>query len=898
MTFVLREGGLQQLGGKALALLRLERFALPIPPWFVVPPAAFTASVTADQAAALSSREPARVNSALRSLEPSDEVLREIGDALQKMSGRSSRFAVRSSAVDEDGTEHSFAGQLETFLFVNPKAVGGKVADVWRSGFSDRILEYRRQHGLPALPSSAPAVLVQEMVDADVSGVAFSADPVSGRRSLAIVSAIPGLGTALVGGEAAADVFKIDLADTIVDRTIVQKNVCHRFDPAAPEGVSAVALSAADALAPALTDNEAVAVAALARHAARAFGQPQDIEWGIAGGRLFLLQSRPITTLKDLADPEGAPNLWDNSNITESYNGVTTPLTFSFARYVYEGVYRQFCRVMSVPEAKIAANERTFSRMLGLIRGRVYYNLLNWYRVLALLPGFTLNRRFMEQMMGVRESLPEEIARQLEQASTRDRIMDALRSVRMVFGLARNYLTLDRQVEDFYARLNEALVAPSPAFEDMRLDQLVAHYYKLERQLLSRWDAPLVNDFFAMIFHGTFRKLTQRWCGDDNGMLANDAIRGQGDIISLEPATRVREMAVVAAGHPELVDALREAPVAQALSAVRRHLDFARLYDAYLAKFGDRCLEELKLESETLHDDPLVLLRNIGDLARANLAVPTPQFVPSARQAEQNQAEHDQSEHDSPEPKMRAALSGSPIRRAILFWVMRQARKRVRNRENLRFERTRLFGTIRRLFLEAGRRLRAIGRLDDVRDVFYLELGEILAFNDGTATTVDLRSLAALREQEFAAYRDSLPPADRFETRGPVYQAQTYRSSKADETLQASGEERQGLGCCPGVVRGAVRVVRDPKNARLSAGCILVADHTDPGWIMLFPSASGLLVERGSLLSHSAIVARELGIPAVISIPGLLDWLHDGDEVELDGAAGIVRRISAGDANA
>jgi phosphohistidine swiveling domain-containing protein len=893
VTFVLREGGVQQLGGKALALLRLERFALPIPPWFVIPPAAFTVSLTNDQAAALSSREPARVNSALRSVQPSDEVLLEVGDALRKMSGAGSRFAVRSSAVDEDGSEHSFAGQLETFLFVNPETVGGKVADVWRSGFSDRILEYRHQHGLPAVPSSAPAVLVQEMVNADVSGVAFSADPVSGRRSLAIVSAVPGLGTALVGGEAAADVFKIDLAGAIVDRTIVQKNTCHRFDPAAAEGVSAVTLSAADALAPALTDSQALAVAALARHAAHAFGQPQDIEWAIAGGRLFLLQSRPITTLKDLADPEGALNLWDNSNITESYNGVTTPLTFSFARYVYEGVYRQFCRVMSVPEAKIEANEHTFSRMLGLIRGRVYYNLLNWYRVLALLPGFTLNRRFMEQMMGVRESLPEEIARQMEQASTRDRIMDALRSVRMVFGLARNYFTLDREIEDFYARLNQALAAPSPAFEDMRLDQLVAHYCKLERQLLSRWDAPLVNDFFAMIFHGTFRKLTQRWCRDDNGVLANDAIRGQGDIISLEPATRVREMAVVAAAHPELAEALREAPVPQALATVRRYPDLANLYDAYLAKFGDRCLEELKLESETLHDDPLVLLRNIGDLAHANSVVPAPQSAASAGQAQQNQAEH-----ALPEQKLRAASSRSPLRRAILFWVMRQARKRVRNRENLRFERTRLFGTIRRLFLEAGRRLHAIGRIDDVRDIFYLELGEILAFNNGTATTVDLRSLAALRKQEFAGYRDGPAPADRFETRGPVYLAQTYRSSKADEKIQASGEERRGLGCCPGVVRGTVRVVREPKNARLSAGCILVADHTDPGWIMLFPSASGLLVERGSLLSHSAIVARELGIPAVISIPGLLDWLQDGDEVELDGAAGVVRRLSPGESNA
>jgi phosphohistidine swiveling domain-containing protein len=882
--FVFREGGLQELGGKALALLRLERAGLSVPPWFVIAPSAFRASLSREQIEALTSERPERLNSELISLKPSEEVLREVEEALRDLGCDGSRFAVRSSAVDEDGSQHSFAGQFDTFLFVDPQAISRNISAVWRSGFSEHLLEYRRQHGFSITQMAAPAVLVQRMVNPEVSGVAFSADPVSGRRSLAIVSAVPGLGTALVGGEAAADVFKVDRSGAVVDRTIVRKNISHVFDPAADGGVSEATPNEAEGMKPALRDEQAVAVADLARRATHAFGRPQDIEWAIEGGKLILLQSRPITTLSDLSDPEGALNLWDNSNITESYNGVTTPLTFSFARYIYEGVYRQFCVILRVPEAKIASNERTFSRMLGLIRGRVYYNLLNWYRVLALLPGFTVNRHLMEQMMGVRESLPDEIVRELGQAGTRERILDALRSVRMVFGLVGNYLTLERQIEKFYVRLNEALAPPATRFEDMRLDELVEHYYKLEQSLLTRWDAPLTNDFFAMIFHGVFRKLTESWCGDATGMLANDAIRGQGDIISLEPAARVREMAGVAASHPELVAALREAPVAKAILVVRQHPEFSTLYDAYLAKFGDRCLEELKLESETLHEDPEVLLRNIGEVASATSSTQMRQTeIPSGAPAED---------------KMRAALPGSPLRRWTLFWVLRQARKRVRNRENLRFERTRLFGRIRRLFLEAGRRLQAIGRLDDARDIFYLELGEILAFNDGTATTIDLRSLAAVRKKEFTAYREGAAPAERFETRGPVYHAQAYRSSKPSEEIKSAGEERHGLGCCPGIVRGTARVVRDPKRAQLSAGCILVADHTDPGWIMLFPSARGLLVERGSLLSHSAIVARELGIPAVISIPGLLEWLRDGDEVELDGAAGTVRRLATREGNA
>lgn len=883
--FVFRDGRLQDLGGKAFALLRLQQAGLPVPPWFAIAPTAFAASLSQEQAAAVRAGDD-QLTSHLRCLQPTAEIHEEAQQALRELSENGSRFAVRSSAVDEDGSQHSFAGQFDTFLFVDPDDLDNKIAAVWRSAFSERVLEYRRQHGLTNSAQAAPAVLVQKMVQADAAGVAFSADPVSGRRSLAIVSAVPKLGTALVGGEAAADVFKVDRTGKIVERVVAAKTIAHVFDPKADEGVSEIELAEADRLKPAITDEQTIAVAELARLATRAFGRPQDIEWAIEGGRLYLLQSRPITTLDNLADPEGVLNLWDNSNITESYNGVTTPLTFSFARHVYEGVYRQFCVILRVPRAKIAANERTFSRMLGLIRGRVYYNLLNWYRVLALLPGFTLNRRFMEQMMGVRESLPDEVASQLERAGAGAKLLDALRTLHMIFGLAGSYLILDRQISRFYLRLNEALAPPQPPFADMRLDELILHYYRLEERLLSRWDAPLVNDFLAMIFHGVFRKLAARWCGDATGMLANDAIRGQSDIISLEPAARVREMARVARAHPALVSALREAPLADARRAIRQYPEFAALFDAYLEKFGDRCLEELKLESETLHEDPLVLLRNVGEIATAfgdEAPAPSQSEISSTEKAEQ---------------KMRSTLTNSPVRCGILLWVMRRARKLVGNRENLRFERTRLFGTIRRLFLEVGRRLHAIDNLEETRDIFYLELSEILAFNDGTAVTTDLRALAAFRKKEFLAYREGAAPAERFETRGPVYHAQSCRPAAASARARAGGEERTGIGCCAGLVRGTARVVRDPKQARLSPGCILVADHTDPGWIMLFPLASGLLVERGSLLSHSAIVAREMGLPAVVAIPGLLDWLQDGDEVELDGASGVVRRIRRQDSHA
>jgi pyruvate,water dikinase len=230
------------------------------------------------------------------------------------------------------------------------------------------------------------------------------------------------------------------------------------------------------------------------------------------------------------------------------------------------------------------------------------------------------------------------------------------------------------------------------------------------------------------------------------------------------------------------------------------------------------------------------------------------------------------------------------VRRAIFGWVLRHAGRRVRDRENLRLERTRLFGRVRRIFLEIGRRLHALDLLDDPRDVFLLEVDEVLAFAEGRATTTDLRGLVGLRKREFDAYSEGPVPDDRFETRGPVYYGHDFRLARARETQ--SGEERQGLGCSPGIVQGRVQVVTDPGRLEPARGAILVAEHTDPGWIMVFTSARGVLVERGSVLSHAAIVARELGIPAVVSLPGLTRWLKDGDVVDMDGSTGVVRRLT------
>lgn len=864
--------GLQYaLGGKASALYRLARSSheqFQVPEWFVVLPEAFWLCMDKDKALQLKAathwEETAAILQHPLNL---DVIASQVNNKVAEISASNpdgQLWAVRSSGADEDGGVHSFAGQFESFLNVDSHAVVHNIAEVWRSGFSERVYEYRLEQGLSCV-FDPPAVIVQVMVPAEQAGVAFSIDPVTECASVCVVSAVEGLGEGLVSGEKNADTYKVNVAGEVIAResALAGDNFC-------------------------LTDLQVNAIAELARGAAAYFERPQDIEWAWCRGQLFILQSRAITSLGNAADPQGAVQIWDNSNIAESYNGVTTPLTFSFARCVYEEVYMQFCSMLNVPEKQIRKHRDVFAQMLGLIDGRIYYNLLSWYRVLALLPGFKFNQQFMEQMMGVGESLPEDVLAGL-QASSSDageisglgsKVSDGLHLLMTVGGLILQRILLPRSIRVFNSRLARVLRMPDKPFCEQRADELVKHYRGLENELLSRWDAPLINDFLAMIYFGVLRKLCGTWLGEKGESLANDLVGGEGGMISIEPARMVQQMASIASENAVMTDALVNGNLDTIASIMAGMHSFKQHYDQYLQRFGNRCMEELKLESPTLQDEPLTLFRSIGALATM------------LRKGKDDGAAHKKFDARAiAEQQMARALQGHPIRRFIFKRVLKQTRLYVKERENLRFERTRLFGRVREVFLEIGKRLVAFNILASKRDIFYLTVEEVLGYVEGASITLDLKALVALRRDEFERYQTKTPPSNRFNTRGMVYVGNTFQS--AGEVDSKTSDALRGLACCPGVVQGRARVILDPRNAEIQEGEILIAARTDPGWVMLFPSAAGLLVEYGSLLSHSAIVARELGLPAVVAIPGVTRLINTGDWIEMDGSRGTVRILEA-----
>ncbi|HZA13893.1 MAG TPA: PEP/pyruvate-binding domain-containing protein, partial [Myxococcaceae bacterium] len=820
-------------GGKAVGLLRLLRHGCDVPPFFAIDANAFLSD------GSLGVRGELEVARALE----------ELGNG---------PWAARSSAVAEDGERASFAGQLESVLGAEDlSAVLAAIRVCRMSGESERVRAYRALHGIDA---GEVAVVVQRMVDATAAGVVFSATPEAPEHVL--VSATWGLGEGVVQGSADCDTWHVAPDGELIAR-IEDKRLAIRARGGRTE---AVAVQVEERARPALEERAVRELAALARRLADAEGRPVDLEFAVAAGRLWLLQLRPVTA----RIPGGRRLLWDNSNIVESFSGTTTPMTFSFASRCYAIVYQLFCGMMGVRSAVLERHAPVFQRMVGFIRGRVYYNLNAWYLVLTLLPGFRLTRRWMEQMMGV-----SEVASDADALADRSgRVRDGWEVLRSVVGLLWRGLRLERDVRRFRAIVARALDETRDVdFAAVEPLELADRYSALERRLLWAWTPPIVNDFLLMVFNGLLRQLCAKWSGPGGAELANGLLSGEG-VESAAPAHETLRIAEGVRANAAL-NALfaSDLPDREVLVQARRHAMFAEWLDAYLERYGDRCADELKLEVPTLREAPeflagairACLLRNGGAQRRQ----------PSGLREE---------------AETRLFARVGRIRALVLRFLLSQARRRMAQRESLRFLRTRVFGLVRRIVKGAGVQLARAGALEHAADVWLLSIEELLGYLRGTTVTWDLRALVSMRRAEAERWRDAEPPAERFHTYGAVPVHNAFRSAPRP-AIPFDGNTLAGVPCCPGRVEGVVRVLSDPAGAGQLRGEILAAERTDPGWVPLFPGISGLLVERGSVLSHSAVVARELGIPTIVGIRGLTAAVVGGSRVRMDGGRGTVERL-------
>jgi pyruvate,water dikinase len=870
------------LGGKGAGLLRLRALGVPVPEFAVLPAGLFEPVLAglptseaglAERRARLGSFEvPAAAQAALRT------VLASWGF------GPGQPVAVRSSVADEDGATAAFPGLMDSVLGVGDwPALLAAVARVAASAYSERALAYRRQRGLPL--AARPAVVVQRQVAARAAGVLFTTFPEYPQEMA--IHAVAGLGEGLVNGQLVPEEYYLSKADGQLvaqvhptpdpsppgEGSLTTTNVANGWLPS-PGGEGLGVGSAPNSAtmqhhAGLLSSTDLQGLCSLGQRLEAALGGPQDVEFAQdQAGRLWLVQARPIT------QPIPEAVVYDNANIQESYCGVTTPLTFSFAQRAYATVYRQTMRTLGLPAATVAAHEPVITNLLALQQGRIYYNLNNWYRGLLLLPNFSQSKADMERMMGVLE--PVDFVR--DQRKTLPQRLALLPRLALNLGrLLGEFARLPGRVRAFQARFEaEYQRFYQLPLADLGAAELLRETEHLNEALLTRWTTPIINDFRVMMAHGAAtRHLARLGVADPEEFLSRylaGSPAGPGadaePLASLLPALALRELGALARQEFPALLPLLENPTPELPAQVARLAPaFHQRVQHYVARYGDRTMGELKLETETMRTDEVLFYRYLG-------AYLVPPAAPAAAASLPAQAA----------AELTALLSGRG------WWQARQVRRSlaalrqaVARREALRLERTRLFGMYRAAYRALGQRLAAAGTLAAPLDVFWLTEPELTSA--ALLGGAHWAALAAARQAEFAGYRAAPAPAGRL-----VVPARP--AGAAPLAAPADGCLR-GTGCYPGQVSGEVVVITDPAQADLGAvrGRVVAALRTDPGWAALFPGCRAVLIERGSALSHSVILLRELGIPTIINVPGLTQHLRSGQRVRLDGRSGEVVAI-------
>lgn len=850
--YLLFEG--KSIGGKAEQLVNMNEQGFTVPPFKILP------AEYLDQQL----REAENPVDLIDNFEFSTDDKNKI---LNQLSRDSTYFSIRSSAIGEDGKSFSFAGQFETYLYVNRAQIFEKIKEVWKSAYSDRIVAYRKQNNITT--PIRMAVVIQHMIHAEVSGVMFGVNPVTEKENEMLISAVYGLGEGLVSGALNADNFYI--TDGKLEKSEIAEKTERMTHDLENEGVllSEVAENKINDASLDQTQIDALTKQLTALNSFYEF--PQDVEWAYEKGQLYILQSRPITHLKK--SKTGTKIVWDNSNIIESYPGVTTPLTFSFIREMYRVVYIQFCQLLGLSNKTLADNEEVFANMLGLLRGRVFYNLRSWYRVLSLLPGYTINAAFMENMMGIKERF--ELEDQYVQGKWSARWQMFMTILKMI----KAFWKLPSDRNRFLSFLDKTIAEYKAIdFESESPESLMAQYHTFEEILTKQWKPPLVNDFFAMIYFGVFKKLIVKYLGEDCPHIHNDLLAHSNDIISVQPMIQSLNLAknIIANSEQKLFFQNEDSKTIWNELETGRFPTLYKDIKNYLNKYGERCLGELKLETISYNQAPDKFIKILQSYIKNPAALEALNNGQSNALREKSQQIVDDK------------IGNTFFKKRILRYFTNKTRDLVSNRENLRFERTRGFGIVREIFSAMGVAFQERNLIENDRDIFYLTKEEIFDYIKGTSILPDLKSTIEDRKMKYQNYEADEFVPERVETYGVVYDELIFKEE--EETL-AEGD-MSGIACCPGVIESEVIVVHSPDQVSDIGGKIMVTSSTDPGWVSLFPTSSAILVERGSLLSHSAIVARELGIPCIVSIKGLLKRLKTGDVVKMDGSTGQVKIIS------
>jgi pyruvate,water dikinase len=886
----LDRGDVALAGGKGANLGAMLRAGLPVPPGFCVTVAAYRAvtagakPLIAEQLGRLDSEAPealerasAMIRAAIEAQPMPEPIAQGITAALAQLTppghGSPPPVAVRSSATAEDLPDASFAGQQESFLNMRgADAVLAAVRRCWSSLWTPRAIVYRERNGFDH-GAVALAVVVQVMIDAEAAGVLFTADPVSGRRGRVIVNGAWGLGEGVVSGLVSPDSWALGHDGAVIAAALGAKERMIAYG----EAGGAVERPVPDALRgrPSLGEGQLRDLAALARAAEAHFGAPQDLEWALAGGRLYLLQSRPITTLFPLPEPAPAD---DETHIYLSINafqGVMEPISpMGLSIFRELGAYlRDLTGGRFIPQGGplfVEAGGRAYVDATHALRHPIGRQLIQ-VPFRATDPGTVAALAPLLEDGG---PVPLHPAPRWTIAAVAPTLWRARPLLRRIAGSLRRP---ERAREATLPAIRASLALMEAL---SRRPRTIGERVLLVRVLLRAGIPDIAGRLIPLVAPGMAslliaERLVRRW-GLDSGQFM--ALR-QG--LAGNPTTEMdlalwRLAQAIKADGPALArfTGSDDATLAAAfrggeLPAVAQ----AGLAD-FLRRYGHRAVREIDVGMPRWSETPEYVINTI----RNYLALDDPALAPDTRFAALERAAE---QAGAALIAAARAQPGGALKAAALRFLIRRLRALVGLREGPKFYGMRLFALLRAILLGGGDELASRGLIERADDIFFLRLGEVEAVAHGAAPP--LRALVAERRARHERELGRRPP-----------RVLTSDGEVIEPPRPPGGAGGlRGAGVSPGVVEGLVRVIRDPHGARLEPGEILVAPSTDPAWTPLFLTAGGLVMEAGGMLSHGSVVAREYGIPAVVGVAEATARLRTGQRVRIDGGAGVVEPLAA-----